>query len=114
MLIALCTDMVANADTSTRIEVYAISQHFRDVLPGETLGDIVKQLLPNSPAMHKSLLNEIVQLNPDAFGSNNPDKLKANIRLWLPGSTPLRHKIPDENQYDTRSFSWGKVHRLRR
>ena len=73
--------------TYFRIEVYPVTQAYWDVKPGETLGEIVKQLLPNNPAMRKRLMNEIVELNPDAFSSSNPDNLKANVRLWLPNHT---------------------------
>ncbi|HED34391.1 MAG TPA: hypothetical protein ENJ08_09285 [Gammaproteobacteria bacterium] len=104
----------ANASPSKRIEVYAISQNFWDVTPGETLGDIVKQLLPDNPAMRKTLLNEIVQLNPDAFSQSNPDNLKANIRLWLPDNARAMHNTLDKNRYESKSFSWGQVHKPRR
>ncbi|HED34256.1 MAG TPA: hypothetical protein ENJ08_08605 [Gammaproteobacteria bacterium] len=111
----LCAGMGASmetrAGTSKRIEVYAISQNFWDVAPGETLGDIVKQLLPDNPQQRKILLKEIVQLNPDAFSQSNPDNLKANIRLWLPNNAPIRGPLMDKNRYDTQSFSWGQVHR---
>jgi len=106
----LCMTTGANAGTSKRIEVYAISQNFWDVIPGETLGSIVAQLLPDNPTMRKSLLNDIVQLNPSAFSHSNPDNLKANIRLWLPNNAPMR-PVTDKNHYRTQSFSWGQIHR---
>jgi len=106
--------MEARAGVSKRIEVYAISQHFWDVVPGETLGDIVMQLLPENPQKRKILLKEILQLNPGAFSQSNPDNLKANTRLWLPNNAPARGLMMDKNRYETQSFSWGQVHRVKR
>ncbi len=106
--------METRADTSKRIEVYAISQNFWNVIPGEMLGDIVRQLLPDNPQKRKMLLKEIVRLNPDAFSQSNPDNLKANIRLWLPNNTPIRGSQMDKSRYETQSFSWGQVHRVKR
>lgn len=106
--------MQVRASTPKRIEVYAISQNYWDVVAGETLGDIVKQLLPDNPQKRKMLLKEIVQLNPDAFSQSNPDNLKANIRLWLPNNAPVRGSVVDKSRYETQSFSWGQVHRVKR
>ena len=108
----LCTQ--ATAGQSKRIEVYSISQSFWDVTPGETLGDIVKQLLPDNPAMRKKLLNQIVELNPDAFSKSNPDNLKANVRLWLPNNAPAMQQVKDKNKYEVKSFSWGQVYKAKR
>lgn len=107
-------DSHATTAKSKRIEVYAISQSFWDVTPGDTLGDIVKQLLPNNPSMRNTLLHEIVRLNPGAFSKSNPDNLKANVRLWLPNNSPAMRSTTDKNKYDIKSFSWGQVYRPKR
>lgn len=110
----ISSSIYADQNKSKRIEVYSISQSFWDVTPGETLGDIVKQLLPDNPAMRKNLLLEIVKLNPDAFSHSNPDNLKANVRLWLPNNAPAMQSAQDKNRYDVKSFSWGQVYRPKR
>jgi len=101
----------SNLGGSKRIEVYTISQSFWDVTPGETLGEIVIQLLPDNPAMRDQLKHDILQLNPNAFSQSNPDNLKANVRLWLPDNAPARQSNIDKNRYDVESFSWGQIYR---
>ncbi|RDH82539.1 MAG: hypothetical protein DIZ80_09645 [endosymbiont of Galathealinum brachiosum] len=103
-----------SAGQSKRIEVYSISQSFWDVTPGETLGDIVKQLLPENAGLREKLQYQIVELNPDAFSNSNPDNLKANIRLWLPNNAPAMQQVKDKNKYEVKSFSWGQVNKPRR
>ena len=98
---------------SRRVEVYPVSQSFVDVAAGDTLGEIVQQLLPNNPSRHRRLMQEIVELNPDAFTNNNPDKLKSNIRLWLPGHLPASLQAADRKKYIIEEFSWGYIQRVR-
>jgi len=102
------------ASQSKRVEVYSISQNFWDVTPGETLGDIVKQLLPDNPGLREKLLYQIVELNPDAFSQSNPDNLKANVRLWLPNNAPAMRQIKDKKLFNIKSYSWGQVYTPRR
>jgi len=102
------------ANATKHVEVYAISQHYWDVAAGETLSGIVKQLLPDNPGLRKKLLFEIVALNPDAFSLNNPDNLKANIRLWLPNHSRAMRSTKKHSQSEIQSFSWGQVYKARR
>jgi Tfp pilus assembly protein FimV len=104
----MCFFCSAHTD-SKRIEVYAAGLTYWDVRPGETLGEIVSQLLPNNQARRKSLQAEIIKLNPAAFSDYNADFLKANVRLWLPGhSQGLNRKI-NKDKYSIREFSWGYI-----
>jgi len=102
------------AGQSKRIEVYSISQNIWDVSPGETLGGIVKHLLPDNPHLHEKLQAQIVKLNPHAFSQNNPDRLKANTRLWLPNNIPAIPQIKNKIKYHIKSFSWGQVYKSKR
>jgi len=102
------------ANPAKRVEVYSISQNYWDVTPGETLGDIVKQLLPDNPGLREKLLYQIVELNPDAFSQSNPDNLKANVRLWLPNNAPAMRKVKDKKLFSVKSYSWGQVYTPRR
>ena len=114
----LANNVYAGAPTNSgvpkRIQVYAISQNFWDVTPGETLGEIVKQLLPDNPSLRNTLLHEIVKLNPDAFSHNTPDQLKANVRLWLPNNAATIRNSVDKNKYNIQSFSWGQLYTPKR
>ena len=108
LCMCLSTNIAIGSD-SKRIEVYSISQNYWDVQAGDTLSQIIKQLLPYNPAMRKSLSKEVVSLNPGAFIQNNPDMLKANTRLWLPNNAPKKTSTPDHSKYDVKSFSWGHI-----
>ena len=122
----MCSGFIAaNADTynnnpeakqtnTKRIEVYALSQNYWNTRHGDTLGEIALQLLPNNPDKHETLKQDIVQLNPHAFISGNPDKLLANKRLWLPGY--MKHADTKANPATTtvETYSWGNIKRQRK
>lgn len=108
----------ATTGESRRIEVYPLSQNFYDVEATETLQQIVLQLLPNRPAQRAQLMRDIMQLNPSAFIGQNPGRLKANVRLWLPNNPPPSYPPPSTPPLESRavqidSFSWGQVIRRR-
>lgn len=103
-----------SAGESKRIEVYAISQSFWDVRPGESLSEIVLQLLPEYPAMRDKLMHDIVDLNPSAFIQGNPNQLKAHVRLWLPDHINMLRKRKSSQHYHIQSFDWGQVYTPRR
>ena len=98
---------------STRINVYPVSQAFVDVEMGDTLGEIVKDLLPAQPSRRGRLMDDIVQLNPHAFIDSNPDRLKAHVRLWLPGHHLGSARHVDRDKYHIRAFSWGYIQQPR-
>lgn len=110
---------IQTSSTSRRIQVYSVSQNFWDVKSGETLSGIMKKLLPDNPAIHDSLSQQILDLNPEAFIQSDANKLKANTRLWLPNAIPLtptkytRDKYT-RDKYEIRSFSWGQAYKTRR
>ena len=92
-----------------RVEVYPISQSFVDVTPGDTLGEIVSKILPSNPSRQRQLMQQIVELNPDAFINNNPDMVRAGVRLWLPGHMPASQRNVNREKYTVREFSWGYI-----
>ena len=100
----LCTTAYAD---SKRIEVYSVSQAYVDVKRGDTLGEIVKDLLPNTPKKRKAIMKEIVEFNPNAFIDGDPNILKANTRLWLPGHVSGLREYVDRNKYHIKEYSWG-------
>jgi len=119
LLLALSSATYTRADTradtggSKPIEVYPLSQKFYDVATGESLQQIVLQLLPNRPAQRTSLMQDIVQLNPSAFVKQNPNRLKAGVRLWLPNNPPQAAPMRGNRNLQIESFSWGQVIRRR-
>ena len=94
---------------SIRVEVYPISQQYVDVKSGDTLNGITSKLLPNNPGMQRRLMADIVRLNPKAFIENNPNRMAANIRLWLPGKITRADTAVDQSKHDVKSFSWGNI-----
>ena len=108
LAIVLSYSCMVHAD-SKRIEVYSTGQAYVDVIPGNTLGEIVAQLLPNNPARRSSLMADIVKLNANAFSDANPDFMRANVRLWLPGHSLSLNKQINKNKYRVQAFSWGYI-----
>lgn len=96
---------------SKRIEVYSVGQHYWDTRSGETLGEIAHQLLPNNPRMQQRLMRDIVSLNPEAFQDNNPDRMQANTRLWLPGMGIKPDTKVNPSKTSVQSFAWGNIKR---
>lgn len=116
IILLLCGPVLSPAALaeSKRIEVYSLSQQYRDTQPGETLGGIVAQLLPNNMGMQYKLMSEIISLNPHAFEDNNPDRMHANVRLWLPNRFAQTDSKTDSRQTQVESFSWGNIKRPQR
>lgn len=99
---------------SKRIEVYSLGQHYWDTQKGETLGEIAQQLLPNNPAMQQRLMKDIVALNPDVFLNNDPDRMKANTRIWLPSHLTKADTPVNRAHTEVETFSWGNIKRPKR
>jgi len=91
-----------------------MSQQYWDTQSGETLGEIVTQLLPNNPNMRQKLMADIINLNPDAFLDGDPNQMLANKRLWLPNSTNQTDSKADSKYFEVESFSWGNIKRPKR
>ena len=92
-----------------RVEVYPISQAYVDVSRGDTLGEIVSHLLVVNASARKQLMHDIVELNPHAFIDNDPNKLRANVRLGLPGQMSAMQRPRDSRKYRISEFSWGYI-----
>ena len=93
---------------SKRIEVYELSQAYWDTTPGETLGEIVQTLMPDNQYLRARLMQEIVQLNPNAFSNGDPDLMLSNTRLFLPNST-VGIQNSEDGEYDVKQFQWGSI-----
>jgi len=117
ILFICCGFITAHAEaeqtSSRRIEVYSLSQNYWDTQNGDTLSSIVLHLLPNNPAKHETLKQDIVQLNPEAFIGGDPDKLLANRRLWLPGYMKQADTKADADTTIVEHYSWGNIKRPR-
>jgi Tfp pilus assembly protein FimV len=96
---------------STRIEVYPLSQNYHDVNAGDTLGEIAAELMPKTPNLRQHLMREIIELNPDAFIDGDPNRLRANTRLWLPNSPEKPQADADSSARTVENYSWGNIKR---
>ena len=94
---------------SKRIEVYELSQAYWDTQPGETLGEIVLELMPDNQYLRAKLMREIVELNPNAFINGDPGRMLANTRLFLPNSTVGTMDKTETADYSVKQFQWGSI-----
>lgn len=112
----LATDYATKQDQPTRskrIEVYSLSETYHDTRYGDTLSEIVYQLLPNNPVKQAALANEIISLNPQAFIDNDPQKMLANRRLKLPGYIKQADSHVDPETTTVETYTWGNIKRHR-
>lgn len=96
---------------SKRVEVYSLNQSHWDIQPGDTLGNIVRHLLPNNPSKHSTLKKDIVLLNPQAFSNGNAELMLAGKRLHLPGYMQKADSIANPATTEVESYSWGNIKR---
>ena len=96
---------------STRIEVYPLSQNYRDVNSGDTLGEIVAELLPDTPDLRPKLMQEIIERNPDAFIGGDPNLMRAHVRLWLPNNLERPANAAGSSVGTVEHYSWGSIRR---
>ncbi|MDH5735828.1 MAG: hypothetical protein OEY87_06860 [Gammaproteobacteria bacterium] len=108
LLLLLLLQSTVQAE-SKRIQVFATSQAYWDVQPGDTLNGIVHQLITGDTSVRQTLMNDILSLNPEAFINGNADHLKANIRLWLPNGSDDIRKLSSNRQYQIKNYSWGQI-----
>ena len=109
IILALTYNLSAQAE-SKHINVYATTEAYWDVRSGDTLSEIVAQLLSRFTAGRIQLMADIVKLNPSAFSEYNPDFMQANIRLRLPGHSLHLNRVMNQNTYRNQAFSWGFIH----
>ncbi len=105
----LCGPAVAG---SKQVHVYQLSQQYWDVRRGDSLSFIAATLLPAAPRQQQALMRDILELNPDAFIGGNPNRLRANTRLWLPNfvQTPVRTRADRDSRVER--YSWGSIKRI--
>jgi hypothetical protein len=72
---------------SAQAEDYNVNVRYLHVQKGQTLHNIIRRLYPDQKKQWPSLSAEIVRLNPHAFINNDPERMKADVQLRLPGNT---------------------------
>ncbi|MBN1379262.1 MAG: hypothetical protein JXA04_08495 [Gammaproteobacteria bacterium] len=96
---------------SKRVHVYQLPQQTWDVRPGDTLSGISAALLPGSRADQRELMQSILEINPDAFINRNPNRLRAYVRLVLPGEVETYSVSAEDSTTHVQQFNWGSIQR---
>ena len=89
LLLKLLFFLFAIALNSTGIAAtddYNAGIRYLHVQKGQTLHNIVKRLYPTRHGEWPKITKEIVRLNPQAFINDDPTRMKAGVRLSLPGA----------------------------
>ena len=95
---------------SKRIFVYQLPQPYWYVQEGDSLSKIAATLLPNKPEQQQSLMQSIIDINPNAFINQDPDRLHSDIRLLLPANNIQTHDVqPNTGNTKTTEYSWGSI-----
>lgn len=105
--ILLILSLSAQAE-SKRVPVYEKGQQHWDVKSGQTLSQICQQLDNVNQSSRLACQNIMLENNPDAFISQDPNKLISGKRLWLPGSYQPASKQDNQN-YQIKKFNWGSI-----
>lgn len=114
LVLVICLGLASLAGAeSIRVHVYKLSQQYWDVRPGDTLSGIVDSLLPAGDDKQQQLMRDIVELNPGAFLDGDPDRLRANVRLWLPNAVQTPVKPLTGEHVTVERFKWGSIKRVR-
>jgi hypothetical protein len=96
---------------SKRVHVYPVTQPTWDVRPGDTLGGIAAALMPGLPRQQQALMENILEINPDAFIDRHPDLLRAYVKLILPGGLQTYSVPSASGTTHVQQFSWGSIQR---
>jgi hypothetical protein len=113
LVFVVCLGLASLAGAeSIRVHVYKLSQQYWDVRPGDTLSGIVDLLLPAGNDKQQQLMRDIVELNPGAFLGGDPDRLQANVRLWLPNAVQAPVKPRTGEHVTVERFEWGSIKRV--
>lgn len=107
MLLSAVT-VFATAAGSKRVYVFELDRRYWDVQRGETLGGIATALLPGEPRKRIPLMRTIFEMNPAAFIDGDPDRLRADTRLWLPGGIQTYAETPPSDG-TVRHYDWGSI-----
>lgn len=105
LFLLAATNVVA---ASKKVDVYATTQQYHDVKPGESLSQICQRYFPANRSRQLNCQQQLVEQNPDAFINQLPDRLLAGKRLWLPGSYRPVSRV-DNDRYHVQQFSWGQI-----
>lgn len=68
---------------------FGVDFRYVNIMPGQTLGEIIASLYADSRVPRPLLVREMVRLNPHAFPGADPNRMLAGIKLVLPRDEDL-------------------------
>jgi hypothetical protein len=85
-----------------------ISSGYYLVQPGDTLDEIIAQLLGETPIRRRIMREAFVQANPNSFRNGNPNYMLAGVRLRVPDADDIIELLFDMDSPEMRSMSQSR------
>ena len=85
-----------------------ISSGYYLVQPGDTLDEIIAQLVGETPIRRRIMREAFVQANPNSFRNGNPNYMLAGVRLRVPDSDDIIELLFDMDSPEMRSMSQSR------
>jgi hypothetical protein len=85
-----------------------ISSGYYLVQSGDTLDEIIAQLVGETPIRRRIMREAFVQANPNSFRNGNPNYMLAGVRLRVPDSDDIIELLFDMDSPEMRSMSQSR------
>ena len=85
-----------------------ISSGYYLVQPGDTLDEIIAQLVGETPIRRRIMREAFVQANPNSFRNGNPNYMLAGVRLRVPDADDIIELLFDMDSPEMRSMSQSR------
>ena len=86
----------------------AMSSGYYLVQSGDTLDEIITQLIGETPIRRRILREAFVQANPNSFRSGNPNYMLAGVRLRVPDAEDIIELLFDTDSPTMRNISQSR------
>ena len=78
------------------------------VQPGDTLDEIIAQVVGETPIRRRIMREAFVQANPNSFRNGNPNYMLAGVRLRVPVAEDIIELLFDMDSPEMRSMSQSR------
>ena len=85
-----------------------ISSGYYLVQPGDTLDEIIAELVGETPIRRRIMREAFVQANPNSFRNGNPNYMLAGVRLRVPEADDIIELLFDMDSPEMRSMSQSR------
>ncbi|MEI6601213.1 MAG: hypothetical protein WCN21_12095 [Comamonadaceae bacterium] len=95
LLLLSCIALTVKAEGAAPAVPGASAKAVRTYVPkaGESLDQVIRKTMADSPLRIELLRKAIVDLNPSAFVAGNPARMRAHVSLQLPDSAQLAQSV---------------------